>query len=94
MWWKAVFSASLLQSPVSHDPSEIILICCFAAQETSMLKTFVLLNNSEYLEPNTFFWIIWWIEHLKEKHLQKIDFFFCNKSLQSLLIMLIYNSIF
>ncbi len=30
---KAEFSASLLQSSVSHDPSEIILICRFAAQE-------------------------------------------------------------
>jgi len=28
---KAEFSASLLQSSVSHDPSEIILICLFAA---------------------------------------------------------------
>ncbi len=31
---KAEFSASLLQSSVSHDPSEIILIDLFAAQET------------------------------------------------------------
>jgi len=31
---KMQFSASLLQSSVSHDPSEIILICGFAAQET------------------------------------------------------------
>jgi len=31
---KAEFSASLLQS---HDPSEIILICGFAAQETLMI---------------------------------------------------------
>ncbi len=31
LWSKAVFSASLLQSSVSHDPSEIILICWFAA---------------------------------------------------------------
>ncbi len=30
--FKAEFSASLLQSSVSHDPSEIILICWFAAQ--------------------------------------------------------------
>jgi len=30
---KLIFS-SLLQSSVSHDPSEIILICWFAAQET------------------------------------------------------------
>ncbi len=37
---KAVFSASSLQSSVSHDPSEIILIYWFAAQKTllSMLK--------------------------------------------------------
>jgi len=25
---KADYSASLLQSSVSHDPSEIIIICC------------------------------------------------------------------
>ncbi len=31
---KAVFSASFLQYSVSHDPSEIILICWFAVQET------------------------------------------------------------
>jgi len=31
---KAEFSASLLQSSVSHDPSENILMCWFAAQET------------------------------------------------------------
>ncbi len=41
---KAEFSASLLQSSVSHDPSEIILNHSIAAQETflllSMLKTF------------------------------------------------------
>jgi len=35
---------------VSHDPSEIILMCCFAAQETfpiklSMLKTDVQLKG-------------------------------------------------
>ncbi len=34
---KAEFSASLLQSSVSHDPSEIILICWFAAQETFII---------------------------------------------------------
>ncbi len=33
MWCKAEFSASLLQSSVSHDPSEIILTCWFASQE-------------------------------------------------------------
>ncbi len=34
MWCKAEFSASLLQPSVSHDPSEIILMSWFAAQET------------------------------------------------------------
>ncbi len=46
---KAEFYASLLQSSVSHDPSEIILICWFTAQETFLIiviisvKTVVLL---------------------------------------------------
>jgi len=31
---KAEFSASLLQSSVSHDPSLIIILCWFATQET------------------------------------------------------------
>ncbi len=34
LWCKAVFSASLRQSSVSYDTSEVILICWFAAQET------------------------------------------------------------
>ncbi len=34
---KAEFSASLLQSSVSHDPSDMILICWFAAQEIFLL---------------------------------------------------------
>ncbi len=36
-YWKAVFSASLLQSSVSHDPSEIILIRWFAAHKTLLI---------------------------------------------------------
>ncbi len=40
---QAEFSASLLQSSVSHDPSEIILICWFAAQET-----FLIIINVEF----------------------------------------------
>ncbi len=36
---KAVFPASLLQSSVSYDPSEIILRCWFAAQETLLIIT-------------------------------------------------------
>jgi len=35
--FKAVFSASLLQFSVSHDPSEITLIWGFDAQETFMI---------------------------------------------------------
>ncbi len=34
---KAAFSASLLQSSVSHNPSEIILKCWFASQETFLI---------------------------------------------------------
>ncbi len=34
MWRKAEFSAS---SPVSHDPSEITIICWFAARETFLI---------------------------------------------------------
>ncbi len=33
-----MYSASLLQSSVSHDPSEIIIICWFAAQETFLIS--------------------------------------------------------
>jgi len=39
---KAVFPASLLQSSVSHDPSEISLIWWFDAQ-----KTFLIIINVE-----------------------------------------------
>ncbi len=39
---KAEFSASLPQSSVSRDPSEIILICWFGAQET-----FIIIINVE-----------------------------------------------
>ncbi len=42
---------SLLQSSVSHDPSEIILICWFGAQET-----FLIITNVENLN-NVFFYI-------------------------------------
>ncbi len=41
---KAEFSASLLQSSVSHDPSEIILICWFAAQGTFLI--IIIVENS------------------------------------------------
>ncbi len=41
LWYKAEFSASLLQSSVSHDPSEIILICWLAQ------KWFIIIVNVE-----------------------------------------------
>ncbi len=37
LWWKAEFSASSLQSSVSHVPSEIILIWWFTAQGTFLI---------------------------------------------------------
>ncbi len=49
------FQLPLLQSSVSHDPSEIIFICWFGAQEIynllllSMLKTVVLQNISFFI---------------------------------------------
>ncbi len=49
MWCKAEFSALLLQYLVSHDPSEIILIYWFAAQET-----FLIIINVEI----SFCWLI------------------------------------
>jgi len=35
---KSEFTASLLPSSVSHDHSEIILICWFVAQETFLIN--------------------------------------------------------
>ncbi len=70
----------LLQSLVSHDPPEIIIIRWFAAQEigllVSMLKTVVLLNiflDTIFLET-MFFTIIWGLKvqknciYFKYKH--------------------------
>ncbi len=42
LWRKAEVSA-LFQSSVSHDPSEIMKICWFAAQET-----FMIINGENY----------------------------------------------
>ncbi len=50
LWCKAEYSASLLQSSVSYDPSEIILIWWFTAQDTFLIiiivETVVLLHIS------------------------------------------------
>ncbi len=41
---KSEFSASLLQSSVLNDPSEIILICVFAAQEIFIIIIIIISN--------------------------------------------------
>ncbi len=41
---KVECSASLLQSSVSHDPSEIILISWFAAQETFIFLIIIIIS--------------------------------------------------
>ncbi len=63
---KAEFSASFLQSSVSHDPSEIILIGWFAAQETfiiiinvescsaCILETMILFNAEYILKKKSY----------------------------------------
>jgi len=43
---RAKFSAPLLPSSVSHDPPEIIIICCNDAQET-----FLIINEFLLLHP-------------------------------------------
>ncbi len=56
---KLNFQQPLLQSSVSHNPSEIILICSFGAQETFI---FIIMNvenscASHFCENhNTFIW--------------------------------------
>ncbi len=45
---KEEFSASLLQSSLSHDPAEIILICWFAAQEFFYIFTCYYYQYLEY----------------------------------------------
>ncbi len=78
LWWKAEFSASLLQSSVSHDPSEIILICGFATQKKKKKSHYY---DQSYVDNscaarcfcgnrNLFFW---WIESSKEQHLFEIQ---------------------
>ncbi len=43
---KLNFQQSLRQSSVSHDPSEIILICWFGAKETFIIIIFYFENNT------------------------------------------------
>ncbi len=58
------------ENSVSHDPSEIILICWFAAQETFLI--IINVENgcaAQYFCGNsdTFFGILWWIVQMKFK---------------------------
>ncbi len=88
LWCNAEFPAvinSSLQSSVSHDPSEIILICWFAAQETFL----IIFNVETVVLLNTFFRILWW--KLKyEQHLFEMESFVVLVSLLSLLIGLMH----
>jgi len=69
-------SALLLQSSVSHDLSEIILICEFAAQETFIIIIYLLLCRKQlcmlqflWKPYSIFFRIIWEMENPKQQHL-------------------------
>ncbi len=55
LWCKSEFSAQLLQSSVSHDPSEITVICWFAAQETFL----IIINVKKLVCCLTFWWKIY-----------------------------------
>ncbi len=65
---KTEFSASLLQSSVSHDPSEIILICWFDEQETFIINVenscaapYVCRKSDSFFPPGEQLWfeIVW-----------------------------------
>ncbi len=70
---KAEFLTSLLQSSVSHDPLEIIIIFWFAAQKTIVIIIIIMLKTAESI----FFRFPWWIESSEEQHLSEIEIF-CN----------------
>ncbi len=84
---KSEFSASLLQSSVSHDPSEIILICWLAVQETFIIIIIIIINISRTL---------WWTERSKYQHLSELKSF-CNiihYTIQELVVRYIYIYIY
>ncbi len=60
-----------LQSSVSHDPSEIILICWFAAQETFIIIIIIYVENIEYFCGIIFFRILWWTESPEQLFITK-----------------------
>ncbi len=52
---KAELSASLHLSSVSHDPSEIIIICWFAAQETVIIVENSWAASEYFVDSKMFF---------------------------------------
>ncbi len=60
------FYLLFVQSSVSHDPSEIIIICWFGAQ-----VTYLIIINAE----NRIHRIHWWIKGLKEQDLFELEIF-------------------
>ncbi len=67
-------SVSLLQSSVSHNPSEIIIIGCFDAQETFLIIFNVFKAVVSFCLFVCFFRILW-IECSKEQHVFEIEIF-------------------
>ncbi len=63
---------SLRKSSVSHDPSETILKCWFAARETFLVIISVENSCADYFFVEMVmhsFGILWFIESWKEQHL-------------------------
>ncbi len=81
LWSKAEFSASLLQSSVSHDPSEIILKCWIIISVADLICWFTvkLLCCLIFLEPVLLFSLI--NKKLKRIAFIQIDIFSNNISL-------------
>ncbi len=74
---------SLLQSSVSHDPSEIILICWETFLIIIMMLKTVVLHN---IFVKTWQKILWWIESSKEHHIFEVKM----NNVQSLLVNLMH----
>ncbi len=66
LWCKAEFSASLLQSSLSHDPSEITLIRWFSAQETFLI---IINVENSYAALIFFLWKLWYYIHYRSTNI-------------------------
>ncbi len=73
MMTKLNFQQPLLQSSVSHDPSEIILICRFDAQGTFL--TIINVENRLFFQHSSDLYRFWLIESSKEHDLFEIEIF-------------------